>query len=121
MSEAASPDGLPLEQQLEYARDLRRIYDAERARRADLQRANSELAQTNAELARANAELDRRLYDLLAAQDWILAVNSSRELPLSNRSASLRCKDQRWRRDFRQGKRSAPPFERAAEGLPSRP
>src|SRR5690242_3490395 len=34
-----------------------------------------------AALAAANAELDRRLYDLLAAQEWILAVNSSRELP----------------------------------------
>ncbi|HEY7061589.1 MAG TPA: HD-GYP domain-containing protein [Chloroflexota bacterium] len=73
MSEAPNPDAL-LEQQLQYARDLRRVYDAERARRRELEEANRALAA-------ANAELDRRLYDLLAAQEWILAVNSSRELP----------------------------------------
>src|SRR5579884_770344 len=60
-------------QQLAYVRDLRRIYDVERERRRDLEAANRALAD-------ANRELDRRLEDLLAAQDWILAVNSSREL-----------------------------------------
>jgi HD-GYP domain-containing protein (c-di-GMP phosphodiesterase class II) len=74
MSEPVPPDGMSLEQQLAYARDLRRVYDAERARRRELETANQALAV-------ANAELDRRLYDILAAQDWILAVNSSRELP----------------------------------------
>ncbi len=74
MGDAAPPEGMSLEQQIAYARDLRRVYDAERARRRELEAANRALKE-------ANAELDRRLYDLLAAQDWILAVNSSRELP----------------------------------------
>jgi HD-GYP domain-containing protein (c-di-GMP phosphodiesterase class II) len=74
VSESANPEALSLEQQLQYARDLRRVYDSERARRRELEAANRALAA-------ANAELDRRLYDLMAAQEWILAVNSSRELP----------------------------------------
>ena len=74
MSEPTNPDAVSLEQQLQYARDLRRIYDSERARRRELE-------EVNRALAAANAELDRRLYDLMAAQEWILAVNSSRELP----------------------------------------
>jgi HD-GYP domain-containing protein (c-di-GMP phosphodiesterase class II) len=74
VSEPTNPDALSLEQQLQYARDLRRVYDSERARRRELEEANRALAA-------ANAELDRRLYDLMAAQEWILAVNSSRELP----------------------------------------
>jgi DNA-binding response OmpR family regulator len=61
-------------QQLAYAQDLRQLYEDERARRRELEDANRALAA-------ANAELDRRIYDLLAAQDWILAVNSSRDLP----------------------------------------
>jgi len=74
VSDAPRPETLSLEQQLAYARDLRRVYDLERARRRELEEANRALAA-------ANAELDRRLYDLMAAQEWILAVNSSRELP----------------------------------------
>jgi HD-GYP domain-containing protein (c-di-GMP phosphodiesterase class II) len=74
VSEPSNPDAVSLEQQLQYARDLRRVYDSERARRRELEEANRALAA-------ANAELDRRLYDLMAAQEWILAVNSSRELP----------------------------------------
>jgi HD-GYP domain-containing protein (c-di-GMP phosphodiesterase class II) len=74
VSEASNPESVSLEQQLAYARDLRRVYDSERARRRELEEANRALAA-------ANAELDRRLYDLMAAQEWILAVNSSRELP----------------------------------------
>src|SRR5438067_2363854 len=64
----------PTGQQLAYAQDLRQLYEAERARRRELEDANRALAA-------ANVELDRRLKDLLAAQDWIHAVNSSRELP----------------------------------------
>jgi HD-GYP domain-containing protein (c-di-GMP phosphodiesterase class II) len=74
VSDSDPSQGMTLEQQLAYARDLRRIYDSERERRRELEA-------TNRALATANAELDRRLYDLLAAQDWILAVSSSRDLP----------------------------------------
>jgi GAF domain-containing protein len=74
LSEAGSDFDPALEQQLAFAHDLRRIYDLERARRRELEQANRALAA-------ANAELDRRVYDLLAAQDWILAVNSTRDLP----------------------------------------
>src|SRR4051794_715186 len=70
VSEASNPEALSLEQQLAYARDLRRVYDSERARRGELEAANRALAA-------ANGELDRRLYDLMAAEEWILAVNSS--------------------------------------------
>jgi response regulator RpfG family c-di-GMP phosphodiesterase len=66
---AMAPD-----QQLSYAQDLQQLYQAEQARHRDLERANHDLAA-------AKAELDRRLDDLLTAQDWILAVNSSRDLP----------------------------------------
>src|SRR5581483_5517200 len=76
------------EQQLAYARDLRRIYNQERARQRELEAtnralaaANAELAASNAALAHANRELDRRICDLIAVQDWVLAVNSSRDLP----------------------------------------
>jgi len=62
------------EQQLAYVHDLRRVYDAERARRA-------ELLATNRALADSHAELERRVRDMLAVQDWVLTVNSSRELP----------------------------------------
>jgi HD-GYP domain-containing protein (c-di-GMP phosphodiesterase class II) len=74
MSENGPAEDLSLEQEIAYARDLRRIYQAERARRRELEATNRALAATH-------AELDRWLDDLLAAQEWILAVNSSRELP----------------------------------------
>jgi len=73
VAESETFQGMSPAQQLAYVRDLRRIYDVERERRRDLEAANRALAD-------ANRELDRRLEDLLAAQDWILAVNSSREL-----------------------------------------
>ncbi len=73
MAEPELFEGLSPAQQLAYARDLRRIYDVERARRRELEA-------TNRALAAANQELEQRLKELTAAQDWILAVNSSREL-----------------------------------------
>lgn len=64
------PDALTAlhqQQQIAYARDFQRIYRLERARRHELETANAELA--------------RRCDDLIAAQDWILALNSCRALP----------------------------------------
>jgi HD-GYP domain-containing protein (c-di-GMP phosphodiesterase class II) len=75
MSEVGPDHARSVEQQLQYARDLRRIYDVERQRRRELEA-------THRALAEANAELDRRVTDLLAAQDCILAVNSSHALPV---------------------------------------
>src|SRR4051812_46635727 len=75
MSELGPHHARSVEQQLEYARDLRRIYDVERQRRRELET-------THHALAEANAELDRRVTDLLVAQDCILAVTSSHALPV---------------------------------------
>jgi transcriptional regulator with GAF, ATPase, and Fis domain len=74
MSSPGQDDSQSLEQQLAYARDLRRIYEVEQAWRRELEAANQALAA-------ANAELEKRFYDLLAAQDWILALTSTHTLP----------------------------------------
>lgn len=74
MNDPRGAPALSTQQQLAYARDLRRIYDLERARREQLEAANRALAA-------ANAELQRRIESLLTAQESLLAINASRALP----------------------------------------
>ena len=80
MDQQDSAAGVPVEQQLAYARDLRRIYQAEREKRRELEAANRALEAANAELnARAEA-LQRAEQQLVAyARDLRRAYEAERD------------------------------------------
>jgi HD-GYP domain-containing protein (c-di-GMP phosphodiesterase class II) len=80
MSGESDTADVPVEQQLAYARDLRRIYRAEREKRRELEAANKALAAANAEInARAEA-LQRAEQQLVAyARDLRRAYEAERD------------------------------------------
>jgi HD-GYP domain-containing protein (c-di-GMP phosphodiesterase class II) len=79
MGRQSEPAGVPVEQQLAYAHDLRRVYRQEREKRRELEVANQALAAANAEIqARAEA-LQRAEQQLVAyARDLRRAYEGER-------------------------------------------
>jgi putative nucleotidyltransferase with HDIG domain len=80
MSEQSVLPGMSMEQQLAYARDLRRIYEVEREKRRELEAANHALAAANAEIAQRAEALQRAEQQLVAyARDVRRAYEAERD------------------------------------------
>jgi HD-GYP domain-containing protein (c-di-GMP phosphodiesterase class II) len=80
MSEQSVLPGMAIEQQLAYARDLRRIYEVEREKRRELEAANQALAAANAEIAQRAEALQRAEQQLVAyARDVRRAYEAERD------------------------------------------
>jgi HD-GYP domain-containing protein (c-di-GMP phosphodiesterase class II) len=79
VNDQSSPAVTSIEQQLAYARDLRRIYEVERAKRRELEAANEALAAANAEIAARAESLQRAEQQLVTyARDLRRAYEAER-------------------------------------------
>jgi putative nucleotidyltransferase with HDIG domain len=79
VNDQSSPAGTSIEQQLVYARDLRRIYETERAKRRELEAANQALAAANAEIVARAESLERAEQQLVTyARDLRRAYEAER-------------------------------------------